>query len=212
MPTTRNPCGCWTRPGGRPRPPRWPVSSPTNHANVTACSAPPKPIPAVCSTPRPAGGSPHPSGPASNVLDLRAARLDPPLVAVLDEAANVCPISDLPDLYSHLGSRGVVPVGVLQSVPQPRRHGRVARRVNHPALRTGPQRRPTARRPVPPCRRRRSGIRRLVGIPPPLHHLRVHPVATPAGHRHPTHRRGTPPWTTQWPSWSRRPRCASRRA
>ena len=33
-------------------------------------------------------------------------RLDPPLVVVLDEAANICRISDLPDLYSHLGSRG----------------------------------------------------------------------------------------------------------
>jgi hypothetical protein len=40
-------------------------------------------------------------------------RLDPPLVAVLDEAANIVPLSDLPDLYSHLGSRGIVPVGIL---------------------------------------------------------------------------------------------------
>jgi type IV secretory pathway TraG/TraD family ATPase VirD4 len=45
-------------------------------------------------------------------------RLDPPLVAVLDEAANIVPLSDLPDLYSHLGSRGIVPVGILQSWPQ----------------------------------------------------------------------------------------------
>jgi type IV secretory pathway TraG/TraD family ATPase VirD4 len=45
-------------------------------------------------------------------------RLDPPLLAVLDEAANVCKISDLPDLYSHLGSRGVIPVTILQSYRQ----------------------------------------------------------------------------------------------
>jgi type IV secretory pathway TraG/TraD family ATPase VirD4 len=47
-----------------------------------------------------------------------AGRLDPPLVAVLDEAANIVPLSDLPDLYSHLGSRGIVPVGILQSWSQ----------------------------------------------------------------------------------------------
>jgi len=45
-------------------------------------------------------------------------RLDPPMVAVLDEAANVAKIKDLPDLYSHLGSRGVVPVTILQSYRQ----------------------------------------------------------------------------------------------
>ncbi|WP_055590231.1 type IV secretory system conjugative DNA transfer family protein [Streptacidiphilus griseoplanus] len=45
-------------------------------------------------------------------------RLDPPLIAILDEAANVCKIGDLPDLYSHLGSRGVIPVTILQSYRQ----------------------------------------------------------------------------------------------
>ncbi|TDQ55002.1 type IV secretory system conjugative DNA transfer family protein [Actinorugispora endophytica] len=45
-------------------------------------------------------------------------RLDPPLVAVLDEAANICKIADLPDLYSHLGSRGIIPVTILQSYRQ----------------------------------------------------------------------------------------------
>ncbi|WP_069629587.1 type IV secretory system conjugative DNA transfer family protein [Streptomyces niveus] len=45
-------------------------------------------------------------------------RLDPPLLAILDEAANVCKISDLPDLYSHLGSRGIIPVTILQSYRQ----------------------------------------------------------------------------------------------
>ncbi|MBU7598878.1 TraM recognition domain-containing protein [Streptomyces sp. P38-E01] len=45
-------------------------------------------------------------------------RLDPPMVAILDEAANVCKISDLPDLYSHLGSRGIIPITILQSYRQ----------------------------------------------------------------------------------------------
>jgi Domain of unknown function (DUF4913)/TraM recognition site of TraD and TraG len=45
-------------------------------------------------------------------------RLDPPLVVPLDEAANICRIADLPDLYSHLGSRGIVPVAILQSYEQ----------------------------------------------------------------------------------------------
>ncbi|MFD2683686.1 type IV secretory system conjugative DNA transfer family protein [Streptomyces phyllanthi] len=45
-------------------------------------------------------------------------RLDPPLIAILDEAANVCKIQDLPDLYSHLGSRGIIPLTILQSYRQ----------------------------------------------------------------------------------------------
>ncbi|ROO88110.1 type IV secretory pathway TraG/TraD family ATPase VirD4 [Actinocorallia herbida] len=45
-------------------------------------------------------------------------RLDPPLVVVLDEAANICRITDLPELYSHLGSRGIIPVTILQSYEQ----------------------------------------------------------------------------------------------
>jgi type IV secretory pathway TraG/TraD family ATPase VirD4 len=45
-------------------------------------------------------------------------RLDPPLVVMLDEAANICRIADLPDLYSHLGSRGIIPVTILQSYEQ----------------------------------------------------------------------------------------------
>ena len=48
-------------------------------------------------------------------------RLDPPALCVLDEAANVCKISDLPDLYSHLGSRGVIPITILQSYRQGQR-------------------------------------------------------------------------------------------
>ena len=50
--------------------------------------------------------------------EARGGRLDPPMVVALDEAANVCKISDLPDLYSHLGSRGIVPLTILQSYRQ----------------------------------------------------------------------------------------------
>ncbi|MFJ7968433.1 TraM recognition domain-containing protein [Streptomyces sp. NPDC096324] len=45
-------------------------------------------------------------------------RLEPPMTAVLDEAANVCRIADLPDLYSHFGSRGINIVTLLQSYRQ----------------------------------------------------------------------------------------------
>jgi len=45
-------------------------------------------------------------------------RLDPPMTVILDEAANICRIGDLPELYSHLGSRGMVPVTILQSYQQ----------------------------------------------------------------------------------------------
>jgi type IV secretory pathway TraG/TraD family ATPase VirD4 len=45
-------------------------------------------------------------------------RLDPPMAVILDEAANICRIADLPELYSHLGSRGMVPVTILQSYQQ----------------------------------------------------------------------------------------------
>jgi type IV secretory pathway TraG/TraD family ATPase VirD4 len=45
-------------------------------------------------------------------------RLATPLVAVLDEAANVCRWRDLPDLYSHYGSRGIILSTFLQSWAQ----------------------------------------------------------------------------------------------
>lgn len=45
-------------------------------------------------------------------------RLDPPMTFLLDEAANICKIKDLPQLYSHLGSRGMLPLTILQSYPQ----------------------------------------------------------------------------------------------
>ncbi|WP_275466304.1 type IV secretory system conjugative DNA transfer family protein [Streptomyces noursei] len=45
-------------------------------------------------------------------------RLPEPMRAVLDEVANICKIADLPDLYSHLGSRGITPLAILQSYRQ----------------------------------------------------------------------------------------------
>lgn len=55
---------------------------------------------------------------ATHAAERAGGRLDPPMVVVLDEAANVCRIADLPELYSHLGSRGVLPVTILQSYRQ----------------------------------------------------------------------------------------------
>lgn len=45
-------------------------------------------------------------------------RLETPMVVVLDEAANVCRWKDLPDLYSHYGSRGIILMTILQSWSQ----------------------------------------------------------------------------------------------
>lgn len=55
---------------------------------------------------------------ATTQAERAGGRLDPPMLSVLDEAANVCKISDLPDLYSHLGSRGIIPITILQSYRQ----------------------------------------------------------------------------------------------
>lgn len=45
-------------------------------------------------------------------------RLPTPLVAVLDEAANVCRWRELPDKYSHYGSRGIILATYFQSYQQ----------------------------------------------------------------------------------------------
>lgn len=45
-------------------------------------------------------------------------RVPTPILFLLDEAANVCRWPELPQLYSHAGSRGVVLVTILQSKPQ----------------------------------------------------------------------------------------------
>jgi type IV secretory pathway TraG/TraD family ATPase VirD4/predicted small integral membrane protein len=45
-------------------------------------------------------------------------RLRVPMLCVLDEAANVCRWKDLPDLYSHYGSRGIILMTILQNWAQ----------------------------------------------------------------------------------------------
>ncbi len=45
-------------------------------------------------------------------------RLATPLLGVLDEAANVCRWRELPNLYSHYGSRGIILMTILQSWSQ----------------------------------------------------------------------------------------------
>ena len=45
-------------------------------------------------------------------------RVDPPVRAVLDEAANICPIRNLPDLYSYFGSMSIQVLSFLQSYQQ----------------------------------------------------------------------------------------------
>lgn len=57
---------------------------------------------------------------AAEELAARSAggRLSVPLLGVLDEAANVCRWRELPNLYSHYGSRGIVLMTILQSWSQ----------------------------------------------------------------------------------------------
>jgi hypothetical protein len=50
--------------------------------------------------------------------EARGGRLDPPMLAMLDEAANICPLADLPQLYSHYGGRGIILVTILQTYQQ----------------------------------------------------------------------------------------------
>lgn len=45
-------------------------------------------------------------------------RLDPPLLSILDEAANICRLRQLPNLYSYYGSAGLPIITILQSYPQ----------------------------------------------------------------------------------------------
>ncbi|MGW1839629.1 type IV secretory system conjugative DNA transfer family protein [Streptomyces sp. NPDC002067] len=55
---------------------------------------------------------------ATMAAERNGGRLADPMRAILDEAANVCRIGDLPALYSHLGSRGITPWTILQSYRQ----------------------------------------------------------------------------------------------
>jgi type IV secretory pathway TraG/TraD family ATPase VirD4 len=52
--------------------------------------------------------------------DSPGARLPRPLLAVLDEAANIVRIPELPQWFSHFGGRGIVLEAILQSYPQGR--------------------------------------------------------------------------------------------
>lgn len=49
---------------------------------------------------------------------LPGGRLSTPMTIILDEAANVCRWRELPDLYSHFGSRGILVDTILQSWSQ----------------------------------------------------------------------------------------------
>jgi type IV secretory pathway TraG/TraD family ATPase VirD4 len=55
---------------------------------------------------------------AEEAATAQGGRCDPPVRAVLDEAANICPIKDLPALYSHYGSRSIQLMTFLQSPDQ----------------------------------------------------------------------------------------------
>jgi type IV secretory pathway TraG/TraD family ATPase VirD4 len=56
---------------------------------------------------------------ATDLADVSAGgRMRTPLVGILDDAANVCRWRDLPDLYSHFGSRGIPIMSVFQSWSQ----------------------------------------------------------------------------------------------
>ena len=55
---------------------------------------------------------------AAEAATATGGRLDPPLRAVLDEAANICPIKNLPDLYSYFGSMSIQVMTFLQSYEQ----------------------------------------------------------------------------------------------
>lgn len=55
---------------------------------------------------------------AVEVASSHRGRLPVPMVAVLDEACNVCKLGELPQVYSHWGSRGLIPITVVQSPAQ----------------------------------------------------------------------------------------------
>lgn len=55
---------------------------------------------------------------AEDLARVQGGRCRTPVLFVLDEAANVCRWPDLPNIYSHAGSRGVVLVTILQAPSQ----------------------------------------------------------------------------------------------
>ena len=56
--------------------------------------------------------------PPPQAATARGGRVDPPVRAVFDEAANICPIRNLPDLYSYFGSMSIQAMTWLQSYQQ----------------------------------------------------------------------------------------------
>ena len=50
--------------------------------------------------------------------EAQGGRVDPPVTVILDEAASVAPIADLPVLVSHAGRRAIFICTILQSFPQ----------------------------------------------------------------------------------------------
>lgn len=92
-----------------------PPSSCAAAARCTRCPrrAPAAPAPWSLLSP------PPPSRRSTDLADTSpGGRLRTPLVGILDEAANVCRWRDLPDLYSHFGSRGIPIMSVFQSWSQ----------------------------------------------------------------------------------------------
>ena len=135
-------------------------------------------------------------------------RLDPPMVVMLDEAANICRIADLPDLYSHLGSRGMMPVTILQSYEQgetvwgEQGHGRLVGRGDQEAHRR--RRRLTPARPR--CRRscrppRRAGPVRQRRRRPRQRADLLPAAADPRSRRHPRPSNAEP--RCCWPAGNR---------
>jgi type IV secretory pathway TraG/TraD family ATPase VirD4 len=55
---------------------------------------------------------------AERAAETQGGRLDPPLLPVLDEAANIARIGDLPDFLSYCGGMGILPLVVVQNYPQ----------------------------------------------------------------------------------------------
>jgi type IV secretion system protein VirD4 len=55
---------------------------------------------------------------ATEIAAARGGRCEPPPRIVLDEAANICAIKDLPDLYSYFGSMSLQVITILQSYQQ----------------------------------------------------------------------------------------------
>lgn len=55
---------------------------------------------------------------AKKLSEYNGGRVDTPIYVCLDEAANVCKWAELPNMYSHFGSRGIVVDTILQSWSQ----------------------------------------------------------------------------------------------